>query len=90
MISTDWFNEAGSYLVVVVPVTRTDRGVEYQIKLARAEGGLGKNSVVLCEQVRSVSVVRFVQRRGEITGETLEQVQRMVGRIINAHRIFRV
>jgi mRNA interferase MazF len=89
VISTDWFNEAGSYLVVVVPVTRTDRGIEYQLKLTRTEGGLARNSVVLCEQVRSVSVLRFLGKRGEISVETLATVQRMVGRIIGAQRLFR-
>jgi mRNA interferase MazF len=89
VISTDWFNESGSYFVVVVPVTRTDRGIEYQIKLTRTEAGLARNSVVLCEQVRSVSVLRFLGKRGDVSAETLDTVQRMVGRIIGAHWVLR-
>lgn len=86
VISGDWFNHLGSYLVMAVPITATDRGLDFQIKISGREGGLSKNSVVMCEQARSTSVMRFEQKRGQVSDETLEAVQRMVARIINAHR----
>jgi mRNA-degrading endonuclease toxin of MazEF toxin-antitoxin module len=87
VISGDWFNELGSYLVMAVPITGTDRGLSFQVKISGREGGLTKNSVVLCEQARSTSVMRFERKRGVVSAETLESVQRMVGRIVGANRL---
>lgn len=86
VISGDWFNQIGSYLVMAVPITATDRGLDFQIRIPGREGGLGKNSVVMCEQARSTSVMRFEQKRGQVSDETLEAVQHMVARIINVRR----
>jgi mRNA-degrading endonuclease toxin of MazEF toxin-antitoxin module len=72
---------------MVVPITGTDRGLNYQVKVSGREGGLSKNSVILCEQARSVSVMRFERLRGEISADTLESVRRMVARIVDAHRL---
>jgi mRNA interferase MazF len=87
VISDDWFNQLGSYLVMAVPITATDRGLDFQIRISGREGGLSKNSVAMCEQARSTSVMRFEQKRGQVSAQTLETVQRMVARIINAHRV---
>jgi mRNA-degrading endonuclease toxin of MazEF toxin-antitoxin module len=86
VISGDWFNYLGSYLVMAVPITGTDRGLNYQIKVDGREGGLSEDSIAMCEQARSTSVMRFERKRGVVSVDTLAAVQRMVGRIINAHR----
>jgi mRNA-degrading endonuclease toxin of MazEF toxin-antitoxin module len=85
LISAEWFNEAENYLVVAVPCTGTHRQIPYQIDLDRREGGLSKNSVVMCDQVRSISTLRLVQKRGEVNQDRLRQVRRMVGRITGAY-----
>jgi len=78
VISNDWFNRADNHLHVIVPITGTDRGLVYQHRVAGKEGGLSKNSVIMCEQVRSVSPRRFIQKRGQVSPPTLAEVRRLV------------
>lgn len=82
VISNEWFNRADNYLHVIVPITGTDRGLVYQHKLNAKEAGLSKSSVIMCDQVRSVSPMRFLQKRGRVSEATLAQVRLMVIRII--------
>lgn len=88
IVSTDWFNETENYLFFVAPITGIDRGLDYHIKLKGREGGLSKNSLVMCDQIRSISALRFIRKRGEISSEKLVLVRKMVGRMIDAHRLF--
>jgi len=83
VVSGNWFNDLGSYLVMAVPITGTDRGLNYQVRIPGHEGGLSKNSIAMCEQARSTSVMRFDRKRGEVSTVTLDAVQRMVSRIIS-------
>ena len=63
----DTFNQTPHGLCIAVPLTRTDRGVRSHIRLEDGLAGPGAPSVIMCEQVRSVSVDRL-ERRGEIVG----------------------
>jgi len=36
----------------------------------------------MCDQAKSQSISRFIERRGAVTEETLAQVRRMVGECI--------
>ena len=83
VISSACFNTIQKYLYYVVPITGTDRGLEYQIRIKGRNGGLSENSVIMCDQARSVSVQRFRVKRGEVSPEMLRSVQLMVGRLID-------
>ncbi|MDQ3539378.1 MAG: type II toxin-antitoxin system PemK/MazF family toxin [Chloroflexota bacterium] len=83
VISNDQFNETPHGLCLVAPFTGTDRGVPSHVPVAVSEGGLTKPSVVMCEQVRSVSVLRFRRRRGMLSPGTLDLVQATVGMFID-------
>ncbi|MGI8482808.1 MAG: type II toxin-antitoxin system PemK/MazF family toxin [Thermomicrobiales bacterium] len=83
VISNDRFNAAENYLHIIVPITGTDRGLEYQLRIKGKEGGLTRNSVLMCDQAKSVSIMRFRQKRGTISGETLMAVRQMVGILID-------
>jgi len=87
VISGDWFNDLGNYLIFAGPITGTDRGLIYQVKVSDKEGGLSKNSVIMCEQARAVSVMRCERKRGEVSDQTLTTVQRMVTAILNKSSI---
>lgn len=89
VISNDWLNRADNHLHVIVPITGTDRGLVYQQRVAGREGGLSKNSVVMCEQVRSVSPRRFVQKRGQISAATLAEVRRLVTLCLENSPVYR-
>jgi mRNA interferase MazF len=88
VISSDYFNQIQTNLYFIAPITGTDRGLEYQISIAGREGGLSKNSVIMCDQARSASVQRFRIKRGEVSSGALRSVQQMVGRLIDAYDVY--
>ncbi|MBA2470497.1 MAG: type II toxin-antitoxin system PemK/MazF family toxin [Chloroflexia bacterium] len=77
------FNAIPHRLRIVIPITGTDKGLSNQVRIAAPEGGLTKPSVIMCEQVKSQSLVRFQRKRGTVTAQTLETVQRLVGLFID-------
>ena len=83
VISNDRFNQVRNDLHIVVPITGTDRGLAYHVPVQAPEGGLKKDSQVMCEQVKSQSIHRFLRRQGEVTAPILNQVQEIVGTLID-------
>jgi mRNA interferase MazF len=75
VVSVNGFNEGPAELVVVVPLTRTERKVRWHVRIAPPEGGLTAESFVQCENVRSVSKARLKRHRGRVTLQTFEQIE---------------
>ena len=67
----------------MIPITSTDKGLSNQIRIEEPEGGITKPLVIMCEQVKSQSLIRFQRKRGAVTTETLVTVQRLVGLFID-------
>ena len=87
VISTDDFNDVPHSFLIVVPITGTDRGLSNHVRIAPPEGGLTKPSVIMCEQVKSQSVLRFRRKRGAASPEIVSQVQRLVGVFLNVRPV---
>lgn len=83
VLSIDAFNTTPHGLCLVAPLTGTCQGVPSQLPIAEPEGGVTTSSVIMCEQVRSISVLRFRRRRGMISPETLDLVQATVALFID-------
>lgn len=83
IVSNDEFNETPHGLCLVEPFTGTGSDVPSQIPIATPEGGLSKPSVIMCEQVRSISVLRLRRRRGELSPATLGLVQATIAMFID-------
>ena len=75
VISDDRFNHSRANLVILVPITRTDRGHPSHVRISPPEGGLKSVSFVQCEAVRSVSRERLGTRWGNISPGTLAAVE---------------
>jgi mRNA interferase MazF len=75
ILSVDLFNEGPAELVVVVPLTRTQRNIRWHVSVRPPEGGLVAESFIQCENVRSVSKLRLKRRRGRVSPATLEQIE---------------
>ncbi|HUS05200.1 MAG TPA: type II toxin-antitoxin system PemK/MazF family toxin [Bryobacteraceae bacterium] len=75
MVSVDLFNAGPAALVVVIPITRTARGVRWHVPVDPPEGGLVAKSFVQCENVRSVSKSRLKRLRGRVSAITLQEVE---------------
>ena len=66
VVSADRLNASRSGLVIVVPVTRTRRGLPSHVELDADETGLQETSYAKGEDVKSVSVQRLVHRIGRV------------------------
>ena len=75
VISDNRFNHSRANLVVVVPITRTDRGHPSHVRIDPPEGGLNSVSFVQCESVRSVSKQRLGSRWGRVSSASLAAVE---------------
>ena len=75
IVSVDLFNVGPADLVVVVPITRTRRGIRWHVHIKPPEGGLVSESFIQCENVRSVSKKRLKRMRGRVSVYTLQEVE---------------
>lgn len=78
VLSVDELGTGPSGLVIVVPLTRTDRRSPLHVPIEPPEGGLRARSVALPEMVRSVAQERLVERWGSVRPETLREIARRV------------
>jgi mRNA interferase MazF len=78
VVSDDALNSGPRELVIVIPVTGTARGLPSHVAVTPPEGGLTKPSVIMIEQVRSISKDRLGRRYGRVTSATMNQVDRLL------------
>ena len=76
-------------LYLVMPITGTDRGLTFQYKIQGREAGLSKHSVIMCDQVRSISMLRFVQLQGRVSAATLVAVRERLERFVEDEPVFK-
>lgn len=63
-------------LVIVLPLTRTDRRIPVHVLIEPPEGGVTARSYVLCDAVRSVATERLEQQPwGIVSAATLRRVE---------------
>ncbi len=80
IISHDAFNSVPHGLCIAVPITRTERGVRSHIAIEPGESGLAAPSIIMCEQVRAISVTRLKRKRGVAPADIRElAAQRVAG-----------
>lgn len=78
ILSVDQFNASGADLVVVLPVTSKARVLPSRIRVTPPEGGLSKESWIICEQPRTVAKSRLGKRMGSLRPATLHAVEVVV------------
>lgn len=81
VISNDWFNQLDNSLVYVVPFTSRNRGLAYHVEIDAGNGGLPKDCVAMCEQLRSIDIGRLKKHQGKIGAETLVRVRQIIDMI---------
>ncbi|MCI0489571.1 MAG: type II toxin-antitoxin system PemK/MazF family toxin [Blastocatellia bacterium] len=75
IVSDDRLNHGPSGLVIVVPVTSRKKGIPSHVEITPPEGGLNVQSFVKCEDVRSISKERLLQRWGVVSSKTTTAVE---------------
>lgn len=78
VVSTDDFNNSGAGLVIVAPLTTSQRGYPSRIKIRPAESGLRETSWAAVEHLRSLSVLRLRDYRGNVDRAVLTEVERVL------------
>ena len=78
VVSTADYLRAVRSLVIVVPVTTTDRGWPHHVQL-RGDGlRLSSTSFAMTEQPRAVSVSRIQSSAGSVSAQTLSIIRRYI------------
>ena len=68
-------NRSPAGLIFVAPITGTDRGIVAHVRIPAQEAGLTKASVILTDQVRSISIQRLGRRLGRASSSTIAEVE---------------
>ncbi len=75
IVSADPFNRSQASLVIVAPITTTDRGLILQIPVDPPEGGLKRRSFIMIDQVRTISKHRLSRPIGTALSATMAVVE---------------
>jgi mRNA interferase MazF len=78
VVSSDSLNESPAGVIVVIPITTTDRGLSSHVEIDQRSSGLDEVSYAKCEDVKSVSEQRLIGRLGVAGDEVSFQVARVL------------
>lgn len=82
IISNDGWNKVPTGLLVIIPLTSVKKGISTHVQILPPEGGLKVESFALCEQIRSISTERLLNKKGMVSNKTLEEVYSWIYDII--------
>ena len=82
VVSDNAFNAIPHGLVWVVPVSSSPRRHNLTVEVNQPEGGLKVASVVLCHQLRTVSIERLDKMAGAVSPVTMREVMRRVAMVL--------
>ena len=75
VVSVDPFNHGPAGLVILLPVTKVDKGIPFHVPVLPPEGGLKERSFIKCEDIRSVSTGRLNSYWGAVSSRTMAAVE---------------
>lgn len=78
VVSADRFNATRAELVIVVPLTRTRRGLPSHVEIKPGVSGLADPSYAKAEDIKSVSTRRLVHRLGIVDTAEMRQISRVL------------
>jgi mRNA interferase MazF len=83
IVSAEVFN-LNSGLVVVIPLTDAEGKSEdiLHIGVPRKEGGLSKDSIALCDQIKAVDQGRTETKLGNLNPETMRKIDRGIKAVL--------
>ncbi len=77
VLSADEYSRGPAEMVVIAPLTSRDKGVPLHVRVDPPEGGLTRESFVMCDQIRAISSRRLVDQspRGTLSQETMLKIE---------------
>src|SRR5437870_4627521 len=85
VVSVNEFNSGPADLVVILPITKTGKGIPFHVELTPPEGGLSMRSFIKCEEVRCISKGRLSKRYGDVSDQTIERVEDRLKILLGLH-----
>jgi mRNA interferase MazF len=82
VVSKDAFNQLPLGLVWTVPLTTTSKHFPDWVPIDSPEGGLNRDSHIICSQLRCISTTRLHNRLGAVSQQTLDEVATIIDRIL--------
>jgi mRNA interferase MazF len=75
VMSNNVINDAAA-VIIVCPITSGSRPSPIHILLHKGEGGLTKDCIAHCGQVRAIDKQRLRVKRGELSQKTMESIEK--------------
>src|SRR5438128_11457355 len=75
VLSVDFFNAGPADLIVVLPLTSTQRDIPLHVKISKGDGGTRNDSAILCEAIRSISKDRLISRWAALSRQAVADVE---------------
>jgi mRNA interferase MazF len=75
VLSVDFFSAGPADLVVILPLTSTQRDIPLHVKVSKGDGRIRNDSTILCEAIRSLSKDRLISRWGVLSKEVMSEVE---------------
>lgn len=75
VLQNDLANHSSPTVTVVPISTQVRRVFPFQVRVPAGEGGLARDSKVLCEQIRTLSRLRLIERLGQLSPERLNEIR---------------
>ncbi|MFI5455448.1 MAG: type II toxin-antitoxin system PemK/MazF family toxin [Isosphaerales bacterium] len=82
IVSVNVMNQSPAGLLIVAPITGTDRGIMAHVKIPSQEAGLANASVILTDQVRSISIHRLGRKLGRASSSTITEVEQRLAYLL--------
>ncbi|MBI4377750.1 MAG: type II toxin-antitoxin system PemK/MazF family toxin [Nitrospinae bacterium] len=85
IVSVDELNGSPWGLIVVCPITtfRKEKPFRLHVLISPPDGGITHDSVIRCDQIKSISVQRFSKKWGTVSEDTLRKVDYILRRILS-------
>jgi len=84
IVSVDDLNISPWGLIVVCPITtfRKEKPFRLHVLISPPEGGIKQNSIIRCDQIKSVSIRRFSRKWGVVSESTMQNAENILRRIL--------
>jgi mRNA interferase MazF len=80
VIQNDLANRSSPTVTVIPISSKVDRVFPFQVAIPAGEGGLERDSKALCEQIRTLSRARLLERLGHLPPERLAEIRAALDR----------
>jgi len=78
VVSDDRLNQSAAGLVIIVPLTSKNKGIDSHIPLDPEQDDIKAPSYVVCEQIRAISKERLKKKWGAVSAVKMAQVEESI------------